>query len=457
MLVGRKQEIHFLDKNYQKNGSQLLALYGKRRTGKTELLKSFCQGKNHSFYVCRETTDGEQIRLFSNKILEHDPLQPYIGTFPDWESAFGFLLEKKQEKSIIIIDEFPYMVQNNPAIPSILQSVWDSKHQDGNTMLVLTGSAMGYMEKEILGGNKPLFGRTDGILVMDELNFIDAVSLLRMDAPMAIESVCILGGVPRYLQQFSPNLNIEENIKEHILNKGCSLYSEIDYLMKQDLREAATYYTILEALAKGFHKIGDISRKTELDRTKINVYLKILQDLRVVQREQPVTSTKGTNKSHNSRYRISNHYFRFFFRFMYPHHSWLEEGETDRLYTEIIHPQLADFYRESLMTAAKENLISANKKGELPFSLMVLGPYWDKETELDLLGLGIHDELLSVAIISRPDGAGLDDLQQLRERTALLKRHADKQVFCLFSLHGFHDNLTKMSLLDSSILLKKFL
>src|SRR6056297_655678 len=353
MLVGRTRELDFLEHGYRQTGASLIALYGRRRTGKTELLKNFCRDKQHAFYVCRETTDAEQIRLFSRKILADSPMARYIERFPDWESAFSFLLERKDRKDVVIIDEFPYMIQINPAIPSILQQVWDERSAQGNTMLVLTGSSVQTMEQEILSGDRPLFGRTDGIYLIDELNWEDAMALTGAEPPLALQTVALLGGVPRYLAQFDPARDLGQNIRENLLRKGSALYSEVDCLMRQDLREPSTYYTILESLAQGDGRIARIAERTSLDRTKINVYLKNLQTLKVVARDEPVLAKQG---SHNGRYRINGHYMRFYFRFMYPNYSLLEEGETERLYAEHIEPHLNGFLRKSYLGYAAERL-----------------------------------------------------------------------------------------------------
>lgn len=452
MLYGREQEMRFLEQNFQKDGSTLLALYGKRRTGKTELLKQFCKDKSHAFYVCRETTDGEQIRLFSKKVLEDSPIKDYVKNFEDWETAFTFLLDEKFGKSVVIIDEFPYMVQNNTSIPSILQNVWDAKSEQSNVMIVLTGSAMTYMENEILAGNKPLFGRTAGSYILGELSYSASLSLLGQNSPWAKEAYGILGGVPRYLQQFSSQKTMEQNIKDHLLSKGCALNNEVDYLMKQDLREPSTYYTILEALASGLNRIGEISKQTGLDRTKINVYLKNLQTYKVVERQQPLAFEPQKN-AHNGRYLISNNYFRFYFRFMYPHYSWLEEGEYDRLYKEMIEPNLSHFLKGSLIPAVKETILQMHGDRILPMRIHNIGAYWDKSTSFDLLAHDSMNNIMAVELVTDPSGANLNDLQNLRDRVALLRLAGVEKTYCLFSLHGFAPTLKQMSELDHSILL----
>lgn len=456
MLVGRSQELAFLEENYQAPGSRLLALYGRRRTGKTELLKTFCQDKDAAFYVCRETTDQDQIRLFSRKILGNTPLAPYLQCFEDWERAFTFLMEPRgPRKTVLVIDEFPYMVAGNPAIPSILQNVWDARRDQSNTLLVLSGSSVGAMERELLADDAPLYGRTDGIYLLDELGFRDSLALLGGADPWSLQAWGILGGIPRYLRGCTRDRDIRENTIGIVLAKGAPLYSEIEYLMKQDLRETSTYFAILEAMGAGCTGIGEISQKTGLDRTKVNVYLRNLIDRQVVCRIHPVAPPDArTGVRQPGRYLFTNNFFRFYFRFVLPAHSLLEENEPGRVWDERIAPHLRGFLRESFVGAAREILRAQDREGELPLRLGSLGPWWDRESGLDLLGFGAGRELLAAAVPAGPGPAGLRDLEALRETTALLRRPDYHKTYALFSQDGFSDALRTLAEADESVRLE---
>lgn len=455
MFYGRQQELSFLEKKFHTPGSQLLALYGRRRTGKTQLLKRFCENKEHSFYVCRETTDAEQIRLFSRKILEGSPLGQYIDTFESWEKAFSFLMEEsRRQRRVLVIDEFPYMVQNNPSVPSVLQQVWDQGHQDSQLMLIITGSAMTTMEQDILGGDSPLFGRTDGIFQVDELSMESSLEFLGGSSRENIRAWALLGGVPRYLKAWDTRLSLEENLETNVLSKGSMLYSEVEFLMKQDLRETSTYFTILEALARGEHRIGEISRTTGLDRTKINVYLKNLMGMGVVDRIYPLPLEPGQEPGpHSSSYRISNHFFRFHFRFIYPNYSLLEENEVSQVLDQRIRPHLAEFIGESLIGGVRERIRSLSPESSLPFIPLELDPYWDKDTSLDLVATNGAGQLLAVGIHAEDQPATLAQLELLREKTYALRRPGWQKTCLLASLSGFDETLVRMSRLDESIIL----
>lgn len=231
MFYGRENELEFFNERFNSNNAELVVLYGRRRIGKTELLRHFSKDKQHVFYVCRETVDGEQLRLFSKKMLNNTPMQEYLKIFNNWEDAFKFVKDLPfLSKKLLIIDEFPYMVNSNNSIPSILQELWDIVLKDENIMIVLCGSSMSFMEKQVLSEKNPLYGRATGILKLEQLDFYTACNFFKNKSnEEKIVIYSILGGIPHYLKQFNYELSLEENIKKYILTKGSILYSEVDF------------------------------------------------------------------------------------------------------------------------------------------------------------------------------------------------------------------------------------
>ena len=128
MFIGRENELKFLNKCYESDKAEFVVLYGRRRVGKTETLTEFCKSKPNIFYSCREYTTEKQLAEFSKALLSwKTDVATYTDSFPDWDRAFSFIGEMEgNEKTVIVIDEFPYMCKNNPSIPSILQIIWDT-------------------------------------------------------------------------------------------------------------------------------------------------------------------------------------------------------------------------------------------------------------------------------------------------------------------------------------------
>lgn len=178
MFIGREAELKFLNDKYKEEKGQLIVLYGRRRVGKTETLREFCKGKPHVFYACTQTTDQVQLRNFSERMFkENIPAKQYISAFTDWERALRSVMELPfgDAKKLLVIDEFPYMCKGNRSIPSVLQNLWDSELREQNVMIILCGSAMSFIEKDLLSEKNPLYGRATGIYKMKEMGFYDAM------------------------------------------------------------------------------------------------------------------------------------------------------------------------------------------------------------------------------------------------------------------------------------------
>lgn len=408
MFIGREAELSFLNSCYSKDKAQLVVLYGRRRVGKTETLHEFCKDKPHVFFTCTQSTDQIQLTRFSDAILkENVPAKQYITAFSDWEKAFSSIadLPYREQKRLIIIDEFPYMCNANKSIPSVLQNLWDSHLKNENVMIVLCGSSMSFIEKEILSKKNPLYGRATGIYKMEEMGFYDAVKFFPnySDRDKVI-AYSILGGIPHYLSQWEPELSVEQNIKRNILSKGCVLYSEVDFLLHEELRETAIYSAIINAVALGSTRLNDISQKSLIDdNSKTSVYLKNLVELGIIVRELSVDA-KTKEKANQSRgtYKLSDSFFRFWYTYGFANISQLEDGDIDGVYEYSIEPTLQSFAAYTFEDVCKQFIRRKQRERQLPFRFAKIGRWWGKttvrdtssesglrtaETEIDLLAI----------------------------------------------------------------------
>ncbi|MGN1135959.1 MAG: ATP-binding protein [Oscillospiraceae bacterium] len=386
MFIGREAELQFLEERYNSKGGQLIVLYGRRRVGKTETLRQFCKNKPHLFFSCRECTDKLQLKSFSEKLLkENIPASAYISEFSDWEKAFRSIPELPygDNKRLVVIDEFPYMCKGNESIPSILQNLWDELLKDENVMLILCGSAMSFIEKELLAEKNPLYGRATGIYKMTEMGFYDAVRFFPNYSPRdKVIAYAVLGGIPHYLKQFDDSLSLGENIKKNILTKGSALYSEVEFLLRQELRETPVYNSIIEAVALGNTKLNDISIKSLIDDTsKTSVYLKNLIELGIIEREFSVSeSIKEKANTNRGLYRITDNFFRFWYAFVFTNVSELEGGDVDGVYKYSVEPLLHEFAAMPFEDICKEYVRELQKSDALPFRYAKMGRWWGKTT-----------------------------------------------------------------------------
>lgn len=462
MFIGREAELKFLQDRYEDRNGQLIVLYGRRRVGKTETLREFCKGKPHVFFSCTQTTDRVQLRNFSSRMLQENiPARNYISTFDDWEKAFRAMLDLPygDAKKLVVIDEFPYLCRSNKSIPSILQNLWDAEFRESNLMLILCGSAMSFIEKELLAEKNPLYGRATGIYKMKEMGFYDAAKFFpHYSERDKILAYAVLGGIPHYLRQWDPERPVSENIKRNILTKGCILYSEVEFLLHQELRETPIYNSIIEAVALGSTRLNEISQKSLLeDTSKTSVYLKNLIELGIVAREFSVDArTKEQANTSRGTYRLTDNFFRFWYAFGFANFSQLEDGDVEGVYQYVVEPALHQFASFAFEDVCREFIREKQKKNELPFRYAKMGRWMGKttvrdekadyglrtaETEIDLLGIDreAKNYLVGECKFKAAPFSYTEYLDTLAKLTPLKKNATF--YYALFSESGFDEKI----------------
>lgn len=444
MFIGREKELQFLNDRYRSNKAELIVLYGRRRVGKTETLKEFCKDKNHVFYSCKECTDREQLQSFSRVILQKEiPASKYIKSFEDWEDLFRSILEfDKKTKRLLVIDEFPYMVKNNKAIPSILQNLWDNILKDKNVMIILCGSSMSFIEKEILAEKNPLYGRATGIYKMTQMDFYDAIKFFpNYSMEDKIYAYSILGGIPHYLKEFDDSRTIKRNIEENILKKGCILYNEVDFLLHQELRETTLYNTIIEAIALGNTKLNDIYMKTNIEKTKIIVYLTNLMELEIIEREFSVDDgTKEQANVQRGLYKLTDSFFKFWYAYVFPNLSALELGDAKGVYELYIKDSLNHFSADAFEDICIQYLNVLNIKNVLPFRFKKIGRWWNSKDEIDIMASDEQHLLLGECKFKNSK-ISISDYNNLKQ-----KYNSNKEIYYyMFSKSDFDTDLLELA------------
>ena len=464
LFIGRKSELEFLNDAYKSDKAEFIVLYGRRRVGKTELLNEFCKDKKAIFYTCREYTDTIQLKSFTEKVKTYNiPSLDYVDSFSSWEHAFSSVLMLPTEKKrLLIIDEFPYACKFNGSIPSILQVLWDEKLRYENVMIVLCGSAMSFIERDLLSEKNPLYGRTTGIYKLKPLPFKDAQKFFpSYSAEEKIVAYAILGGIPHYLKQFNKNLSLAENVKKNILRRGCTLYNEVEFLIKQELREPAVYNTIIEAIALGNNSFNDILTKTQIEKSKLSVYIKNLIELYIVEKEFPALSKdKAKSNSYGGSYILTDNFFRFWYSFAFRNLTDLENDDADGVWENNIVGTLHHFASKSFEQLSIEYIYSQNKAKALPFRVSSASRYWGKTNQN--VGGKMRSVNLEIDILA-PDTMkqnviygeckftnepfDMNELKNLKSKVFI----GENIYYYLFSLSGFTDAVEKEAANDSNI------
>jgi len=447
MFVDRTEELAYLKKLYKEKNGHLLIIYGRRRIGKTELLRQFSKDKKHLFFSSDLSSEQEQLRQFSEKIYQVTG-ESFLQTqsFSSWEASLRYIFDNLIDKiPLIIIDEFPYLCVSNSALPSILQKIWDEKAKENNIFLILCGSYMSFMEKEVLGSKSPLFGRRTGQIVLPPLRFEHLKDFFsHYSKKDRVYTYAILGGTPAYLQRFSDKRAIEQNVKDEILSKNAFLYSEPRFLLMEELREPSIYFSILKAIAFGKTRLNEIVQETGIDdRHKVNKYLSVLRELHIIRRKVPLTEDKP-HKSRKGIYILDDPFFRFWFRYIFPNMSYLEEGDIDYVWEEKIEPDFDSFVGFIFEDICIQKLKSLNKDNKLPFKAKNIGQWWGGREEINIVALDGKGSFMFCECKWTVKKIGISVLDELQNKANKFPGVVQK-YFGFFSKSGFSKGIKDLS------------
>ncbi len=321
IFVNRVVELDFLNKIYKKNGKQLIIIYGRRRVGKTELINHFCINKKSVYFLADKRGTLSNARRFAKLCAEHfKDVEPQVNNFDD---AFSYIKKRLgKEKTVITIDEFSYLVEKDQSISSVFQLVFDEILKETNIVLILCGSSISMMYKGTLSYESPLYGRRTGEWLLKKMSFKEISNFFQKDSfEEKVRKYAVVGGIPAYAKHFLEKKTIEE-IELTVLKKGEVLYNEPEILLKEELRDPSSYFSILEAMSKTT-KLTEIANLANIPAKDLPKYFKVLEDLELIYKAVPVTEGKSKKAS----YFIKDNFFRFWFKFVFPKKSELESGK----------------------------------------------------------------------------------------------------------------------------------
>lgn len=453
MFVDRRSELAWLEARRCAPDAQLLVVYGKRRVGKTALLREFIRGGPAVYCLADRRPGREQLREVAARLGAHfgDAFVAEKG-FANWLEVFEFLRtrlagrpRRRGGRFVLVLDEFPYLVENDSATPSLFQKGWDETLARLPLCLVLCGSSVAVMESEALSARSPLFGRRTGDLVVRPFDF--AAVREYVPAGWSFERTAtlyaMLGGMPGYLRQFDLARSLEWNVRERLLAPGAFLFREVEFLLKEELREPRSYLAVLRAIAQGRRRFGEIVNDTGLEKNVLHKYLHVLERLQLMEREVPVTE-RAPERSKRSLYRLADPFVALWFACVHAFHSDLELGETGpalRRFREVL-PHLAGAAYERI---AAEVL---RRPGTAPARLERVGRWWDASGEVDVVGVNEEQNAILFAEVKwsgRPLGTNV--LEGLRAAAARVVwgRPDRREVFALFGRGGFTPELRRVA------------
>lgn len=315
----------------------LTVVYGRRRLGKSTLIKRVLGGKD--VYYLADRSDGSHQRMLISRVLawafpDFDKV-PY----PDWESLLRMVNYRTREPFTLCIDELPYLVEQSPELPSVLQKLVDEHTLRYN--IVVCGSSQQMMYGLFLDATAPLYGRADVILNLKPLRLPYVGEALGLDAVSAIEEYAVWGGVPRYWELREPHNSLGDALWHNVLSANGILYEEPSKLFQDDVRDIVKTATIMSYVAAGACRMSEIAARCGEPATNLSRPLKKLIDLKYLERELPWGADETNTKK--SLYRIADPFMAFYFRFVVPNRSFIELGrlmpveqEIDRHFHEYV-------------------------------------------------------------------------------------------------------------------------
>ncbi|HOQ39324.1 MAG TPA: ATP-binding protein [Fervidobacterium sp.] len=454
MFIGREKELKDLEKFYGENKFQFVVVYGRRRVGKTTLLSKFCQGKPSLFFTADESIDSISLERFSKMIFSRYALSG-LSSFNSWEDAFTFVGQKaKDDKLILVIDEFQYLVNANKSIPSILQRLIDHQLVNTKLFLVLCGSYVSFMEEEVLGCKSPLYGRRTAQFEIVPLDFFDSRKFFpRYDLQSQVMTYGILGGTPQYLSIFDESVDVFENVERECLQKSSYLYEEPIFLLHQELREPSTYNSILSAIAHGNTRLNKISTRLKIDDTKVSKYINTLIGLKLVERLKPEPIGRIGRESI---FKIKDDFFRFWYRFIFENRTLIDQDLGHFVANNLIKPSINEYMGEVFEDVSSEFLEKMNTQNRVPFTFKKIGKWWGnnplkkREEEIDIVAYDEENILLGECKWWN-EIVDISVLNTLIEKGVLFD--FKNKYYAIFSKSGFTKKVMEFAKVNGKILL----
>lgn len=459
-FVDREKELEFLNKEYERKGSSLVILYGRRRIGKTSLIKEFSKNKDIIYFLATEEAEKQNLNIFKNLVannLKNDLVRE--ANIDNWETIFKLIInELGENKKIIVLDEFQYLSKSNTAFPSVFQRIWDEVLKDKNVMVILCGSLINMMETQTLNYNSPLYGRRTGQIKLKQIPFKNYNEFFEkeLDEKGLIEKYAVTGGVPKYIESFNNSKNIYHEIQENILNKQNYLYEEPMFLLQNEVVDVGSYFSIIKSIAAGNRKLGNIASNLSVNPTSLTKYLEILINLDILEREVPITE-ENPKKSKKGQYKIKDNYINFWFKFIYPNKSFIEIGEEQIVMNKIKENFVDNYVSFIYEDVCKEKLWDMNLKGDLKVTYDKIGRWWNNKEEIDMVGIDTsgNNIIFGECKYYKNKKMDIDVYYNLKQKSkeVLWKNENRNEKFILFSINGYTKELIEIAGKDDNIIL----
>jgi uncharacterized protein len=456
MFIGRRNELALLREEVCSPRASLAIVYGRRRVGKSTLIREAIEGQPHVLFQATRVTSSLNLEAFKAEIaglLGADELLTGIG---DWLGVLHYLARAAQQRKglVVVLDEFPYLVDVDPALPSIVQKFWDSgATRAGNLKLLLCGSIISQMQ-ELLAERNPLYGRKTLTLDLSPLPLGDAAQFVgRYTADEKLMTFGVFGGMPFYLQFLDPATRLQANIVRLLLTPTGSLVDEPVILLQSELREISRYASVLAAIAAGCTKHGEIiGRVREISDSKaLGPYLDKLERMRLI---RVVSSMDASPRERDRRYFIADPLIVFWYRFVQPNLSGITQGFGREVWRHRIAPHLDEHMGWMFEEICRDHARQYSQEHFLA-PAQEIGRIWQPDYDIDIAGTLLDGSMLYGECKWWATPVGENVLEELIERASRTNfgRGNERRQFVLYARRGFTAALRKRAALQPEIAL----
>lgn len=392
MFLNRTRELSYLDARYRRPGAEIAVLYGRRRVGKSALVYEWSKDKRRVFFFAQRLDSATLLRQFSRELaLVTQPAATIAADFsyPDWESAFRAMGELAQsERLVVVIDEYPYLVEMEPGISTILQKVWDLFLQQTQLYLILTGSLLSVMRRHLLATDAPLYRRHTWPYELQPLQVSDLAPFFPQRSPTElVDTFAVFGGMPHYLVSVDRTTDLLSNIEQDVLSPAGSLFDEPRLQLHEELRgDIEPYLHILGAIAQGAHQRSEIATQSGLtDANKTGAHLATLVELGLVEHRQPVARIHKPQRW--GTYHLRDPFFRFWHRWVLPHRNYLTIGQGQQELIDQVRQNMFSIVAPVWEEIARSYLYPVTARGDIPMRIEETGSWWSRQAQIDVVAV----------------------------------------------------------------------
>lgn len=453
-FVGRDRDLQTLERQYQEavqtGDGRFISMRGRRRVGKSTLIEEFLRraGVPHVFFAASRQGLDRELELFLAELagseLEAGASIRDGVTPSSWEGVLTLLAQTADatRPAVVVIDEFPWMVEKDDSIEAVFQKVWDRRLKDAPLLLILVGSDVAMMEALTTYG-RPLYGRPTREMVIVPLTPAEISELLAVDAADALDAYATIGGFPQLALAWPRGTSRAAFLEQMLQDEHSAFIVSGERSVTAEFPPQTSARAVLTAIGSGETAFGRISQRSGLSSSQLSQILDTLEDKRAIRKRIPFA---GSGNSKAKRYVVSDPYLRFWLRFIEPNMELIERGRG-LLVAERVEASWVDYRGraiEPIISASLERLLPDERFGE---SRHVSG-YWtrDNQIEVDLVGAREDRDpkrATLVGSIKWRDNEPFDrhDTKTLQDHRNHVPRADSDTLLVGVSRQGFDDNL----------------